>query len=39
MSLASGPHKIEVRHGDEPPWVQQIDVEAAVPVSVSHRFE
>jgi septal ring-binding cell division protein DamX len=39
VSLPSGPHQIEVRHGDSAPWVEQINVEAAVPVTVSHRFE
>jgi hypothetical protein len=39
MALASGTHQIEVRHGSDPPWIVQINVEAAVPVTVSHRFE
>jgi hypothetical protein len=39
MSLASGPHQIEVRHGSNAPWIVQINVEAAVPVTVEHRFE
>jgi len=39
MALASGTHRIEVRHASDPPWIVQIDVEAAVPVTVAHRFE
>jgi serine/threonine-protein kinase len=39
MALAAGPHQIEVRHGNDTPWITQIAVEAAVPVTVSHRFE
>lgn len=39
MALSSGEHQIEVHHGSDPPWVVQIHVEAAVPVTVSHRFE
>jgi len=40
MALAAGTHRIEVRHGNEPPWIPPpINVEAAVPVTVSHRFE
>jgi len=38
MALASGTHRIEVRHGSDTPWIVQINVEAAVPVTVSHRF-
>ncbi len=39
MVLAAGMHQIEVRHGNDTPWIVQIDVEAADPVTVSHRFE
>jgi Protein kinase domain len=39
MALAAGMHQIEVRHGNDSPWIVQIKVEAAVPVTVSHRFE
>jgi len=40
MALAAGTHRIEVRHGNDPPWIPPpINVEAAVPVTVSHRFE
>jgi Protein kinase domain len=39
MALAAGMHHIEVRHGNDNPWIVQINVEAAVPVTVSHRFE
>jgi len=39
LSLAAGPHQVEVRHGDDAPWREQIDVEAAAPVIVTHRFE
>jgi hypothetical protein len=39
MTLPTGTHQIEVRHGNDKPWVQEIDVEAAVPVTLTHRFE
>jgi serine/threonine protein kinase len=39
MALSAGKHQIEVRHGDDTPWTEQILVEAAVPVTVVHRFE
>jgi eukaryotic-like serine/threonine-protein kinase len=39
IALAAGMHQIEVRHGNDTPWTVQINVEAAVPVTVSHRFE
>jgi hypothetical protein len=39
LPLAAGTHQIEVRHGSDPPWTAQISVEAAIPVTVSHRFE
>jgi len=39
MVLAAGPHRIEVRHGNDAPWIAHINVEATVPVTVSHRFE
>jgi eukaryotic-like serine/threonine-protein kinase len=39
MALPAGRHQIEVRHGNDKPWVQEIDVEAALPVSLTHRFE
>jgi hypothetical protein len=39
IGLPAGTHRVEVRHGNDAPWVAQIDVEAASPVTVSHRFE
>jgi serine/threonine-protein kinase len=39
MALPAGPHLIEVRHARDAPWITQINVEAAVPVTVLHRFE
>jgi serine/threonine-protein kinase len=39
LALAPGPHQVEVRHGVDPAWIVQIDVEAAAPVTVTHRFE
>ena len=39
MTLPVGRHQIEVRHDNDKPWIQEIDVEAAVPVSLTHRFE
>jgi hypothetical protein len=39
MVLPAGMHQIEVRHGNDNPWIVQINVEAAVPATVSHRFE
>ncbi|HWY73686.1 MAG TPA: protein kinase [Burkholderiaceae bacterium] len=40
IALAAGTHRIEVRHGNDPPWIPEpINVEAAVPVTLSHRFE
>jgi len=38
ISLAAGPHQIEVRHGDDKPWIQRIEVEPAIPVPVEHSF-
>jgi hypothetical protein len=28
-----------VRHGSDAPWATEIDIVAAAPVSVSHRFQ
>jgi len=39
MALPAGTHQIEVKHGNDMPWIVQINVEAALPVTVSHRFE
>jgi hypothetical protein len=39
LALAPGPHQVEVRHGNDPVWIARIDVEAAAPVTVTHRFE
>jgi serine/threonine protein kinase len=39
MMLPAGPHQIEVRHGNDTPWTRHIDVQAAEPVTVAHRFE
>ena len=39
MALPTGRHQIEVLHGNDKPWVQDIDVEAALPVTLTHRFE
>ncbi|HEX4585275.1 MAG TPA: protein kinase [Burkholderiaceae bacterium] len=38
IALPAGLHQIEVRHGNDAPWATQIKVEAAVPVTVLHRF-
>ena len=39
LPLASGPHRIEVRHGDDAPYVEQVNVDAAVSITVAHRFQ
>jgi eukaryotic-like serine/threonine-protein kinase len=39
MSLSTGTHQIELRHGNDTPWTQEIQVEAANPVTVHHHFE
>jgi serine/threonine protein kinase len=39
IPLAAGKHVIEVRHGNDAPWTENITVEAALPVKVEHRFE
>jgi len=39
LALAAGSHQVEVRHGDDPPYVEQINVDAAAPVIVVHHFE
>jgi len=39
MALPTGRHQIEVRHGNDKPWIQEIDVEAAGPVTLTYRFE
>jgi serine/threonine-protein kinase len=39
MALPVGRHQIEVRHGNDKPWMLEINVEAALPVILSYRFE
>jgi serine/threonine protein kinase len=39
MALATGEHDVEVRHGNDAPWTEHIVVDAALPVTVKHRFE
>jgi serine/threonine-protein kinase len=39
MPLPVGRHHVEVRHGSDAPWATEIDIVAAAPVSVSHRFQ
>jgi len=38
IPLTAGTHRIEVRHGDDKPWINQIEVEAGIPVPVEHSF-
>ncbi len=39
LRLAAGRHTIEIRHGDRPAIVAQVDVDPAKPQQIRHRFE
>jgi serine/threonine-protein kinase len=39
LKLAAGRHTIEIRHGDRPAIVAQVDVDPAKPQQIRHRFE
>lgn len=39
LKLAAGRHTIEIRHGDRPAIVAQVDVDPSRPQQIRHRFE
>jgi hypothetical protein len=39
LTLPAGPHSIEVRNGDRPPFVAQVDIAPDRPQRISHRFQ
>lgn len=39
VALSAGQHEIEIRHLDDPPWAQRVDVDAALPITIKHNFE
>jgi len=39
LNLASGHHRIEVRHASAPAWQQDVDIEGPSEVKIEHRFE
>ena len=39
LDLPAGPHRIEIRNGDFPAYVQQIVVKPGEPVRIRHRFQ
>ena len=38
IQLSQGYHLVELRHGDDPPWVTRIEVRAGAPLVVEHSF-
>jgi len=39
LSLPAGRHTIEIRNGDHPPYVAQMDVTPERPQQIRHRFQ
>jgi hypothetical protein len=39
LTLPAGPHSIEVRNGDRPPYVAQVEIAPDRPQRISHRFQ
>ncbi|MFN3566071.1 MAG: serine/threonine protein kinase, partial [Burkholderiaceae bacterium] len=39
LKLPAGRHTIEIRHGDRPAIVAQVDVDPSKPQQIRHRFE
>lgn len=39
LTLPAGPHTIEVRNGDRPPYVAQVEVAPDRPQRIAHRFQ
>ncbi|HUN92892.1 MAG TPA: serine/threonine-protein kinase [Burkholderiaceae bacterium] len=39
VTLAAGRHTIEIRHGNQPAWIGDVDIDPARPLIIEHRFE
>lgn len=39
ITLSAGRHTVEIRHGENPAWIGQINIDPAHPLIIEHHFE